>query len=116
MRTVLAAALMIPVLGAGGCVNLADAVSERMSDPPEWFEAARREMRGEDYPDIRKVPALLDPPTDHAAWEADATSLRGDAEEIATDPRGAPAEGLTGEELRARAAQLRALTEAPPPR
>ncbi|MBI1339708.1 hypothetical protein GC169_05780 [bacterium] len=109
-----AMAVVVALGGAGltGCVNIADAVSTRMSDPPEWFEAARREMRGEGYPDIRDVPALIDPPTDQARWQSDADALKDQADAIEADPKSAPPVAATADELRARAAQLRALTEA----
>ncbi len=104
-RVILGLALLGPVLG--GCVNIMETSAKAK---PEWFEAAAREVKGEGYPELREAPNATIKSGAEPTWAVEAKALQAEGDklraQIATsDPIATP------EEIRARAAQLRALTE-----
>lgn len=97
-------AAVSPVLG--GCVNL---MEQSAKAKPEWFEAAAREVKGEGYPKLSDAPTGTISTADQLAWEKDAADLKVRADALkAANATAAP--GETAEDIRARAAQLRAKT------
>jgi hypothetical protein len=107
VRPILMAIPAAAALFLGGCADLMN----RSTIAPEWFQAKALEVKGEGYPELSSVPSRrgeAKPTAD--AWKADKESLLKEAREIdaATATTGTPA---TDDEIRARAAQLRALTE-----
>jgi hypothetical protein len=114
LRTLLA----LGVLSIGGaCTTIMD--SKTVSQmAPEWFAAKSKEVKGEGYPSLNDVPDTIPPPNDRVALEAKAAALKAESARLANDPAYASST-VTDEELRARAAQLRAQAEkelAPPSR
>lgn len=92
----------------GGCADL----MQRSTIAPEWFQAKAMEVKGEGYPDLRGVPKTPQAPKDQAQWKKDAAEI--DASVAKLDAQLAAAEPIpTDEEIRARAAQLRARLEDP---
>jgi hypothetical protein len=88
---------------AGGCADL----MARSTVAPEWFDAKALEVKGEGYPDLRDVPGFRGGPPDEAEWDAEARAVRLAAAEAERriNALGPPP---TSEEIRARAAQMRA--------
>lgn len=90
----------------GGCVNL---MEQSAKAKPEWFEAAAREVKGEGYPKLSDAPAKSINTADQDKWKAEAAELEIRANALkANNAATAPIE--SSEDLRARAAQLRAKT------
>jgi hypothetical protein len=85
-----------------GCASIV----ERTQGAPEWFDAKAREVRGEGYPKLREVPTARPP-----SPQAEETQKRADTlkVEFKSAEDAAAAEPIaTPDEIRARAAQLRA--------
>ncbi len=101
-------AIAIVAAGAaltGGCADL----MQRSTIAPEWFQAKAIEVKGEGYPELAEIPAAQGVADSQASWEAEAAALKAEAAQIEAS---APDEPVpTDEELRAKAAQLRALVE-----
>ena len=90
----------------GGCANL----MQRSTIAPDWFQAKAVEVKGEGYPQLADVPKAAPTPTDQAEWQTAAAKLTAEAAKFEAEL--AKAEPMpTEEEIRARAAQLRALLE-----
>lgn len=90
----------------GGCADL----MQRSTIAPEWFQAKAVEVKGEGYPKLAEVPQAPPAPTDQAEWSKAAAHLNDEA--VKFEQELAKAEPLpTQEEIRARAAQLRARLE-----
>ena len=106
-------AIVAGLLGAsllGGCADL----MQRSTIAPEWFQAKAVEVKGEGYPDIRDIPQSRGPTGGAAEWEGEAAALKSQAAKIEADAAKTAAEGETlptDEELRAKAAQMRALID-----
>jgi hypothetical protein len=77
---------------------------------PEWFEAKSKEVKGQGYPSLTDVPAVVPPPNDKAEMQAAADRLKAEGQRFATDPALA-VPTPDDEAARARAAQLRALAD-----
>lgn len=96
----------------GGCADL----MQRSTIAPDWFQAKAVEVKGEGYPELKDIPTAKGIKGTQAEWETAAAGLRTDAAEVdAKTGQGKPYP--TDEELRAKAAQLRArlgLEEAAP--
>ena len=91
----------------GGCADL----MTRSTIAPEWFQAKAVEVKGQGYPSLGEIPEQRgEKAPSAAAWQADKDALQKQAKDIeaATATTDIP---LTDEQIRARAAQLRALTE-----
>jgi hypothetical protein len=103
---------------AGGCTSIMENTTISQV-APAWFEDKSREVKGEGYPSLAEVPATIPTPNDQAQVQAQAAALKAESEHLTTAPE-LQLPGITEEELRARAAQLRAQTEqggaAPQPR
>ena len=94
---------------AAGCASVMDNKTvSRIA--PDWFEAKSREVKGQGYPSLSDVPATTPPPNDRAKLEADAAQLKAQSVKLETDPQYA-LPTRTEEEMRANAAQLRALAD-----
>lgn len=90
----------------GGCADL----MQRSTIAPAWFQAKAVEVKGEGYPKLAEVPLAAPSPTDQAEWQKAAADLNAAAAKF--DAELANAEPIpTEEEVRARAAQLRAKLE-----
>ena len=86
-----------------GCANI---MSRSSVVAPEWFESKAAEVKGEGYPKLADVPKYRpNRPADE--WDRDADALRAEAASVVEIPTDGEAL-LTPEEIRARAAQLRA--------
>lgn len=107
MRVRTALLMFLPAVAAGGCAN----IMEARQQAPVWFEQAQREIKGEGYPDLCEVPEARATSGTAQTWETEASSLRVQAAAIEAK---VAAQGPipTDEEIRARAAQLRAEAEA----
>jgi len=90
----------------GGCADL----MQRSTIAPEWFQAKAIEVKGEGYPKISEIPELKGSTSDQAQWVAAANSLQAESTKIETK-LGESGANPTEEEVRATAAQLRALLE-----
>lgn len=101
MRFVLIGCLL---LSAGGCTNSFARVADTIAAAPDWYEARRKEVRGEGYPDISRIPTL----SVGEARGLDLDDVRADIEVIEAlfraDPRAVPP-GMELEEMRAWANQ-----------
>ena len=95
---------------SSGCADLMSASAVA----PEWFQAKAIEVKGEGYPSLRDIPATRAVSGDRAQWESEGTALKDQAAVVELQ---AEFEPVSEEDIRARAAQLRAMTErgAPPP-
>jgi hypothetical protein len=107
MAIVLAAACV-----SGGCADL----MARSTIAPDWFQAKAIEVKGEGYPELAEVPASRNATLNPEQWEAEADRLR-QAQRVVDANTASNATPPTDAEIRASAAQLRALLEpgAPPP-
>ena len=108
-------AIVAGLLGAsllGGCADL----MQRSTIAPEWFQAKAVEVKGEGYPDIRDIPQSRGPTGAAVEWEGEAAALKNQAAKIeAAAAQTGEGETLpTDEELRAKAAQMRALIDGKP--
>jgi hypothetical protein len=91
---------------AGGCADL----MQRSTIAPEWFQAKAVEVKGEGYPKLAEIPEMRPSTADKAAWDKAAADLNAAAAKL--EQQLANAEPIpTEEEVRARAAQLRARLE-----
>lgn len=83
---------------------------------PEWFEAKAVEVKGEGYPELADIPAVRPFEGTQQQWTREATELKASAEKLEA-ARPSPTDIRTADEIRASAAQWRALAEgsAPPP-
>lgn len=83
---------------------------------PEWFEEKAVEVKGEGYPELAEIPAVRPFEGTQKQWKTQAETLKASAEKLEA-ARPAPSDIKTAEEIRATAAQWRALAEgsAPPP-
>jgi hypothetical protein len=83
---------------------------QRSTIAPEWFQAKAVEVKGEGYPALAEIPVQRGTSSDQPEWEAAAASLRAAAAKFEVDLDAAGAIP-TEEEIRARAAQMRAKVE-----
>lgn len=83
---------------------------------PEWFEAKAVEVKGEGYPELSDIPAVRPFDGTEKQWTTEAAQLKASADKLEAQ-RAAPSDIKTAEDIRATAAQWRALAEgsAPPP-
>jgi hypothetical protein len=97
---------------SGGCADL----MARSTIAPEWFQAKAIEVKGEGYPPLGEVPVARKPTLNNRQWDAEADRLR-QAQRVVDATTDASGATPTDAEIRASAAQLRALLEsgAPPP-
>lgn len=103
MRARLAILALLPAVAAGGCADLMTVRQQA----PVWFEQAQRELKGEGYPDLCEVPGPQSNAVNEAAWDRDASAIRAIGKDMeATQARLGPIP--TEEEIRAKAAQMRA--------
>lgn len=106
LRPAAIALLGFGVALTGGCADL----MQRSTIAPEWFQAKAVEVKGEGYPDLSDIPTAKDIAGSQRNWEAEAAALKAEAAEIEAEV--GPVQPIpTDEELRAKAAQLRALLE-----
>lgn len=108
-------AIIAGLLGASilsGCADL----MQRSTIAPEWFQAKAVEVKGEGYPNLRDIPESRGPAGSAAEWEGQAAALKNEGAKIeAAAAKSGDGETLpTDEELRAKAAQMRALIEEKP--
>jgi hypothetical protein len=90
----------------GGCADL----MQRSTIAPEWFQAKAVEVKGEGYPDLAEIPEMRPSTADQAEWDKAAVELNAASAKLEKEL--ANAEPIpTEEEVRARAAQLRAILE-----
>lgn len=87
---------------------------------PDWFEAKSKEVKGQGYPKLSDVPPTVPTPNNRATLEAEAKTLKEVRDQLAGSPDYALPTDASDDDIRARAAQLRAQTEeggaAPQPR
>lgn len=88
----------------GGCADLMSASAVA----PEWFQAKAVEVKGEGYPSLQDIPPTRPLSGDRGQWDAEGKALK---EQAAVVEQQADFEPVSEEEIRARAAQLRAMTE-----
>jgi len=97
---------------ASGCADLMQqtAISQIA---PEWFEAKAVEVKGEGYPELADIPEVRPFEGTQRQWRQEAETLKASAAEL--EARKA-AEGAyrTPDDVRATAAQWRALAEGSP--
>lgn len=95
--------IVLPAALAGGCADL----MARSTVAPEWFDAKALEVKGEGYPELCEVPDTRGAAPNEAEWDAEARTVRLAAAEAERriNALGPPP---TAEEIRARAAQMRA--------
>src|SRR5262249_23066869 len=91
----------------GGCADL----MKRSAVAPDWFQAKAVEVKGEGYPSLKDIPVTRGTNAKGAeAWKTEAASLKAEAAKLeakTTEGEAIP----TDEEVRARAAQLRATVD-----
>jgi hypothetical protein len=99
-------AILVGLTGAcllGGCADL----MQRSTIAPDWFQAKAIEVKGEGYPELKDIPDSRGVTGGAPEWKTDADTLKAAGEVLEAKA----AEGgsvPTEEEVRARAAQLRA--------
>lgn len=108
-RLAIAAGLAGLSLATGGCVNVMEqsAISQIA---PEWFEEKTVEVKGEGYPELADIPKVRPFTGSLAEWRAQAEDLKEAAEPLEAMHAQQQA-ARTPEEIRAMAAQWRALAE-----
>ncbi len=112
VRPVALIAGLAAVATAGGCADLMQqSAISRIA--PEWFEAKASEVKGEGYPKLADIPEVRPFEGSQREWRQEADTLKASAAEL--EARKA-AEGPyhTPDEIRATAAQWRALAEGGP--
>lgn len=94
---------------SAGCVNVMEqsAISQIA---PEWFEAKTAEVKGEGYPKLTDIPEVRPVTGSLAEWRNQADQLKEQAEPLEA-MHAEQAIARTPEEIRAMAAQWRALAE-----
>jgi hypothetical protein len=106
LRPAATALLGFGVALTGGCADL----MQRSTIAPEWFQAKAVEVKGEGYPDLAEIPTAQEIAGSQEGWEAEAAALKAEVAEI--QAAAGPDEPVpTDDEIRAKAAQLRALLE-----
>jgi len=97
---------------AGGCADLMQqtAISQIA---PEWFEEKASEVKGEGYPELADIPEVRPFEGTQQQWRQEADTLKASAEQLEAR-KAADGPYRTPEELRATAAQWRALAEGSP--
>lgn len=105
-------AILAGLAGLGfsaGCVNVMEqtAISQIA---PEWFEEKTVEVKGEGYPELADIPEVRPFSGTLQEWQSQATQLKQSAEVLDAQAPIADARP-TAEEIRAKAAQWRALAE-----
>lgn len=104
-RSAIAVGLSGAVL-LGGCADL----MQRSTIAPEWFQAKAIEVKGEGYPELKDIPESRGPTGGAPEWKTEADALVAAGETL--EARAAEGGTIpTEEEVRARAAQLRAQVE-----
>lgn len=78
---------------------------------PEWFEAKAVEVKGEGYPKLADVPAVRPFNGTQREWQTQAKELKVSADKLEATAAAEKPETQTAEEVRATAAQWRALAE-----
>lgn len=108
-RLAIAAGLAGLSLAAGGCVNVMEqsAISQIA---PEWFEEKTVEVKGEGYPELADIPQVRPFSGTLAEWRSQADDLKEAAEPL-EELHAQQATSHTPDEIRAMAAQWRALAE-----
>lgn len=96
----------------GGCADLMQqtAISQIA---PEWFEEKASEVKGEGYPELADVPEVRPFQGNQRQWRREAEALKASADELEAR-READGPYPTPDEIRATAAQWRALAEGSP--
>lgn len=96
----------------GGCADLMQqtAISQIA---PEWFEAKAVEVKGEGYPELSDIPEVRPFEGTQRQWTQEANALKTSAEELEARTE-ADGPYPTPDELRATAAQWRALADGSP--
>ncbi len=61
-----------------------------VDEAPAWFQERREEIRGEDYPDIRTVPAVEGDERPRLGSDSGALAKSGTPEDFLSDPRAQP--------------------------
>jgi hypothetical protein len=94
---------------AAGCVNVMEqtAISQIA---PEWFEAKTVEVKGEGYPELADIPEVRPFSGSLKEWKGQAEELKASAEELEKTST-LEEDYRTPDEIRATAAQWRALAE-----
>ena len=108
-RLAIAAGLAGLTLVAGGCVNVMEqsAISQIA---PEWFEEKTVEVKGEGYPELSDIPEVRPFSGTLAEWRSQANQLKAAAEPL-EELHAQQGAIRTPDEIRAMAAQWRALAE-----
>lgn len=107
MRARMALLIVLPAALAGGCADL----MAPSTVAPEWFDAKALEVKGEGYPELCEVPEERGAIVNEAEWDAEAREVRLAAAE-AERRMSALGPPPTQDEIRARAAQMRAEADA----
>lgn len=94
---------------AAGCVNVMEqtAISQIA---PEWFEAKTAEVKGEGYPELADIPEVRPFSGTAKQWQGEADGLKASAEELEKRAE-LKDDHRTPDDIRATAAQWRALAE-----
>lgn len=94
---------------SAGCADLMQqsAISQIA---PEWFEEKAGEVKGEGYPELADIPEVRPVTGSVAEWRRQADTLKTSADQLEALPSGTEAT-RTPDEIRAMAAQWRALAE-----
>lgn len=97
---------------SAGCANIMEqsAISQIA---PEWFEEKASEVKGEGYPELADIPQVRPVNGSVAEWRKQADTLKTSADALEAIPTDQTAI-RTPEEIRAMAAQWRALAEGIP--
>lgn len=105
-------AIVIGLAGLSMTAGCADIMQQSAVSQiaPEWFAEKAVEVKGEGYPELSDVPQVRPFTGTQKEWEAQADALKTDAEQL--EARNAAKDDFrTPEELRATAAQWRAIAE-----
>jgi hypothetical protein len=105
-------AILIGLAGLSMTTGCADIMQQSAVSQiaPEWFAAKAIEVKGEGYPELSDVPQVRPFNGTLKEWKTQADALKTDAE--ALEARNTPEQDVrTPDEIRATAAQWRALAE-----
>ena len=83
------------LLGSAACLALSACgggfSTQELRTAPTWFKARQKELAGQDYPSLEKVPPLATPHGDDPHWDAVQADLLAAQKSVQASPRATPA-------------------------
>lgn len=83
------------LLGSAACLALSACgggfSTQELRNAPVWFKARQKELAGQNYPSLEKVPPLAAPRRDDPHWDAVQAELLAAQKSVQASPRATPA-------------------------